>query len=65
MDKLFSTKEAAEYLGLHIQTLKHHIYKVGDLRGRLLGKSLVFTQEELDQFKQVKRPPGPHKKEKV
>jgi hypothetical protein len=58
--KLYSLKEAAEYLGLKPETVKYHVYQSGYLKGQLIGKSLVFTQEELDEFKQ--RVPAPGRK---
>lgn len=55
--KLFSTREAAEYLDMPMNNLKYHI-KVGNLKGQLVARSMVFTQEALDEFKASKRPQG-------
>lgn len=60
--KLHSTKEAAEYLGLSVPAIKYHIKK-GHLKGQLVAKTLVFTQDELDKFKSTKRPQGRPRKE--
>lgn len=60
---LFSTTEAAEYLGLSVPAVKYHIHKAKDLKGQLVGNSLVFTKDQLDQFKLVRRPQGRPKKE--
>jgi hypothetical protein len=56
--KLYSLKEAAVYLGLKPETLKYHVYQSGYLKGQLVGKSLVFTEEELDEFKARVPVPG-------
>lgn len=59
----YSTAEAAEYLGLSLSALKYHIHVAKNLTGHLVGNSLVFTQEELDEFKRNKRPQGRPKRE--
>lgn len=56
--KLYSTREAAEYLGLSVSALKYHVHRAGNLRPRRVGNSLVFTQEQLDEFKRNRRPVG-------
>ena len=58
MKQFFSTNEAAEYLDLVPATLRYHIYQAKDLTGQILGNSLLFTREQLDEFKANKRPPG-------
>lgn len=60
--KLFSTSEAADYLGVKLITMKKYVH--GDehrqpvLKGTKVGNSLVFTQEELDIFKAQRRGRG-------
>lgn len=60
--KLFSTSEAAKYLGVKLITMKKYAH--GDkrrppvLKGTKVGNSLVFTQEELDAFKAKRRGRG-------
>lgn len=49
--KLYSTEEAARYLGKSVSAMKYHIHIRRTLKGRLIGKTLVFTQAELDEFK--------------
>lgn len=61
--KLFSLKEAAAYLGLKPETVKYHVYQSGYLKGQLVGKTLVFTQEELDHFKATVPTPGRKKRD--
>lgn len=64
-EQLFSTKEAAEYLGVSVSTVRYHIYEIKTLKGQRVGNSLVFTKEVLDEFKKNKRPARrPRKDEK-
>jgi hypothetical protein len=56
MKQTFSTREAAEYLGFY--TMKYHIFYANNIKGEKKGNSLVFTREQLDEFKATKRPPG-------
>jgi hypothetical protein len=56
--RLFSTEKAAEYLGIKMPLMKYHIHKSKRLKGQKVGNSLVFTQDELDQFKKIERKPG-------
>jgi hypothetical protein len=56
--KLYSTQEAADYVGLSLQAMKYHVYIAKNITGQLVGNSRVFTQDELDQFKAEKRPQG-------
>lgn len=59
MDKLYSTAEAAAYLGLSVIGLKHHLYTLKDLApDHKIGHALVFTQATLDRFRQIKQIPG-------
>ena len=63
-ERLFSTAEAAEYLGLKVETVKYHLYQSGHLKADIvLGRTLGFYQSTLDQFKATVPPPGrPRKK---
>jgi hypothetical protein len=57
--KLYSTAEAAEYLGLHVQTLKHHVYKKKHLAADYeIGGNLLFLQSTLDTFKAAHQADG-------
>jgi len=60
--KLYSTKEAARYLKLTESGLKYHIYE-GHIKPQKVGHSLVFTQEQLDEFNEARRPQGRPRKE--
>ena len=64
-DGLYSTKEAAAYLGMPIPTFKHHLYYTKDLApDQVIGPSLLFTQATLDDFQTRRkgrgRPPKPN-----
>lgn len=61
--KLYSTREAAAYLGIGVSALKYHVYVAGNLTPRKVGHSLVFTQEQLDEFKASRKPQGRPRKE--
>lgn len=60
--KLYSTKQAAAHLGMGESALKYHIYQ-GNIKPQKVGHSLVFTQEQLDEFKSNRRPRGRPRKE--
>ncbi len=50
--KLYSTQEAAAYLGIHLQTLRYHLYKQQHLQADYeIGGNLAFTQATLDAFR--------------
>ena len=52
---IYSTEEAAAYLGVSVATIKHHVHNVGDLAGTKIGPALAFTREELDRYKNAPR----------
>lgn len=54
---IFSSKQAAAYLVMHLSTLKHHV-KAGNIHPVLLGTGYVFTRQQLDDFRASKRPQG-------
>lgn len=57
--KLYSTAEAAEYLGIHVQTLKYHIYEQKHLAADYeSGGNLLFLQSTLDAFKAAHQAEG-------
>ena len=64
---LYSTREAAEYLGVAFSTIKYFIYTKKTLHPlRMIGRSLVFTQKQLDDFQANRRKPGrPSKDEAI
>lgn len=48
----FSTAAAAAYLGMSVANLKYHVHVSGNLQPAKVGKSLVFSREQLDEFRQ-------------
>ncbi len=67
MPEPYSLKEIAEELGWHPATVKYHLYESGYFKGmgKLVGRSLTFTEEELQRMKQIKAnmpPPGRKRK---
>lgn len=61
--KLYSTKQAAQYLDLTESALKYHVYEARNLKPQKVGHSLVFIQEQLDEFQRTRRPQGRPRKE--
>ena len=55
--KLYSTQEAAAYLGITISGMWYHI-KRRHLVPEKIGKTLVFTRAQLDAFQARRRPAG-------
>lgn len=61
---IFSTAEAAKYLGVKVTTMKKYLYKTKTLRADTkIGPALAFTQETLDRFRERHNSrPGKRKK---
>lgn len=57
--KLYSTKEAAIYLGLCVGSIKYHVYQTKLLRPQKTGNRLVFTQAQLDAYVNLPTYPPP------
>lgn len=55
---IYTTAEAARYLGISQATVKYHVHVAGNLRPHRLGNSLFFTQAQLDEFQASRRPVG-------
>jgi hypothetical protein len=53
--QIYSTEQAAEYLGLSVASIKHHVHDVKDLYPVKVGSALTFTREELDRFRDTPR----------
>jgi len=61
--KLYSTTEAAEYVGLSLSAFKYHIHIAENIKPfQKIGHSLAFTQSQLDEFQINRRPQGRPKK---
>ena len=63
VNPLYGTAEAAIYLRVKPETIKYHVYITKRLCPQLVGKSLVFTQAQLDCFQATRRGPGRPRKE--
>lgn len=60
-EKLFTTEEAADYLGVERWTIDHHYRRSGKLKGVKRGGTLFFRKADLDDFQQLERKSGnPH-----
>ena len=57
-ERLYSTAEAAEYLGMSVSAVKYHVHTMGNLRPRKVGGRLVFTLAQLEAFLDSRRGPG-------
>lgn len=57
MKTLLSTSEAADYLGMTVRGVWYHIRR-GHLSPTKVGKTLVFTRGQLEQFQLTRRPAG-------
>jgi hypothetical protein len=55
--RLYSTKEAAIEVGVSVQRIKQIRIDLG--LGRIVGRSLVFTDADLDRMRQRNTTPGP------
>jgi len=57
-EDLYSTAQAAQYLNVHVGTIKRHLYQTRLLKpsGKLGGR-LFFTRDILDTF-DASRPPS-------
>lgn len=49
--QFYSVRDAAEYTGIPYGTLKRDVYVDGRLPGVLVGRTTVFTREQLDDYK--------------
>ena len=61
MNKLYSTKEAAQELGMTVAGIWYHI-QTGNIAPTKVGRTLVFTQAILDSFQATRKPAGRPKK---
>jgi excisionase family DNA binding protein len=56
---LLTTKEAAEYLGVDPGTIRYHLYTSKYLKPyKVIGRTLVFTHDQLDELKKTMPAPG-------
>lgn len=55
---IFDTREAAEYLGISYDMMKTYVSREKRIRGKAIGKSMIFARHQLDKFKREMRPVG-------
>ena len=55
--EVFTTREAANYLGYAEDTVRRYVYR-SLIRAEKFGNSLLITKAECDRFKREKRGPG-------
>jgi len=56
--RIYDITGAAGYTDLSESSVKYHMYQAKDLHYHQLGRSVLFTQEQLDHFLSIKRSPG-------
>lgn len=58
LDGLYTTEAAAAYLEISVRTLKKYLYEFDPplLKPQRVGHTLVFTRDQLDNFKQSYKP---------
>lgn len=62
-DNLYSTAEAAAFLGLTLSGIRYHVFVIKDLLPtRKVGNALLFSQDTLEQFTRSKKKAGRPKK---
>ena len=56
---VFTTKEAAAYLGMTVRGVEYHVFEARDLRpDRIVGTVAIYSKETLDDFQKRRRKPG-------
>lgn len=56
--QIFDTEGAADYLGLSLEGIKRYIHRTKTLKGTLHGGALIFTRQQLDDFKATMKQAG-------
>ena len=56
-ESLLSTEEAAERLGLAVDTVRRYVYR-DLLKAKNIGRMLFFSEAELKRFASQRRGPG-------
>ncbi len=60
-ETLFTTREAAEYLGFAEDTIRRYVYR-RLIQAKRLGNMLLFSKAECDRYRREKRQPDRQKK---
>jgi excisionase family DNA binding protein len=58
-----STQQAAEIMGLHIQTIREYL-RAGRIKAQRIGRVYVIDERDLRRFMAVERKPGRPPKER-
>lgn len=54
--KLYSTRQAAAYLGMKLPTFRWHVHVKRDLQAdQKIGPALAFSQQTLDKFRESRK----------
>jgi excisionase family DNA binding protein len=56
-EAVFTTREAARYLGLAEDTIRRYIYR-GLIRAAKQGRDYAVTRQECDRYRKHRRPRG-------
>lgn len=62
-EPLFTARDAAEYLGLSLKTVRLYVTRNVLTPCQKIGSTWLLAQSELDRFKQERRTPGRPKSE--
>lgn len=55
---VFTAKEAAEFIGLSLESIRKYVQKGRIKPAQVIGRSYLFTQAECERFKPTIRPVG-------
>lgn len=55
---IFDTRAAADYLGISYNTLKQYASRDKRIEGKKVGQTMLYSRQQLDQFKRSMRPVG-------
>jgi hypothetical protein len=59
LDAVMNMHEAAEFLGIGYDMMKTYVSREKRIRGKQVGRSMVFTRQQLEKFRDNDmRPPG-------
>lgn len=61
-DTIFTTTEAAKYLGLSLDTVRKYVQRRLITPATTIGRSYLITKTECDRYKRDRRPQGKPKR---
>jgi len=50
---LYSTKQVAQLLGVHVQSIKYHIYQTGKCRPQKIAGKLIWQDRDIDSLESL------------